>query len=277
MKLINTCSRNIYISKSGVVAPGETTPDTNHELATALEHVIDTCGRNFGVILNKKELELLDVLDTLRVKASTFNPESIPEKIRRDPLGLKRATEASRQQQQRITDAVQRSNVKAAEREAIINGEIDEKRTIKPLGVDRGEGGQEAPKSGFEAILAENAKIAAGKPPMNPQEIADPIGLHKAAHQQGVPKYGDDEETGTEGKPMVVDSRSMDKQAEIVAKNLSTFSVFNDKDRQPGAKKEAQPEEQAPVAEPPADAPADEQAGKPKGKKAKASKKAKGK
>lgn len=179
MKFINTANRIIYRSATGRINPGQTTPDTYKTLEKCLTEIIDICGNDMRLVLNANEAKLLAKVMELDEAGSKFNPKSIPASIRNDPTGIKRLIERDRRNQHAALEATARANVKAAEREAMINGEIDEKRAIKPIGVDRNGEQKNEPVSGFDAILAENARIAAGQnQAKTAQEIADPIGAN---------------------------------------------------------------------------------------------------
>lgn len=179
MKFVNTQSRIIYNSAVGKVNPGATTIDKYKDLEKCIQKIIDICGKNFRVVLNDKEAQLIAKLMELDNAGSKFDPSVIPAEVRRDPTGIKRLIEADRQKQHARIEAVAKSNKDAADREAMINGEIEDKPQIRPLGVDRStEAGEGANKvmSGFEQILAENARIAEqqGKqPPPEPNEPQD--------------------------------------------------------------------------------------------------------
>ena len=194
MKLVNITQRNVYTSAAGSVAPGRKTPDLYHDLEKELEKVVKMCGKNFGIILNDKELALIESIVKLDETGDKFDPLSIPDEIRLDPLGKKRASEMARKVQQADLDATKKANAEKARREAIINGEIDERKTLarKPVGPATIEGQKVEPsmlKSGFESILEENARIASGKqkPPANPQEMLDPVGAHMKKEGAEVP------------------------------------------------------------------------------------------
>jgi len=182
MKLVNLTRHTVHTSFSGTLAPGQTSADGGKKrcrLEEALDEVVRVCGNNLGIRLNKREAELLNRLMVLDEKGSGFDINSLPPEIRDDPTGEKANDEAIRAAQQRRMDAATKANADAAHREAMINGEISDR---KPRGVATiGDEGEEVTpdklKSGFEKIMEENAKIAAGeKPSIN--EILDPVGVH---------------------------------------------------------------------------------------------------
>jgi hypothetical protein len=177
MKFVNTQSRIIYNSAIGKVNPGATTIDKYKDLEKCLQNIIDICGRNFRVVLNEKEAQLIAKLMELDEAGVKFDPSVIPLDVRRDPTGIKRLIEADRQKQHARNEAVARVNKAAAVREAMINGEVaDKPKKIIPLGVDRSAEVEEVANksmSGFEQILAENARIAeqqAQQPTTEPKE-----------------------------------------------------------------------------------------------------------
>lgn len=179
MKFVNTQSRIIYNSAFGKVNPGETTTDKYKDLEKCLQNIIDICGKNFRVMLNAKEAQLIAKLMELDEAGTKFDPSVIPSDVRRDPTGIKRLMEAERKQQHAAIEATAKANKEAAEREALINGEIEDKPKIRPLGVNRSAEGEKKEMSGFDQILAENARIAEQKsqeqtptdtPPEQPEE-----------------------------------------------------------------------------------------------------------
>lgn len=183
MKFINITNRVVNTTMSGTLAPGRSSFDggkSRQRLAEAIEEVIKACGSNLAIRLNEKEVALIDKLMKLDETGINFNPSSIPESIRNDPSGEKRANRAISEAQQRALDRDKAANAKKAEREAFINGETYTS-VRKPVGLATMEGAKVTPeslKSGFDAILAENARIADEKKPYNPSEILDPVGAH---------------------------------------------------------------------------------------------------
>lgn len=179
MKFVNTQSRIIYISAIGKVNPGATTIDKYKDLEKCLQKIIDICGKNFRVVLNAKEAQLIAKLMELDEAGTKFDPSVIPLDVRRDPTGINRLVETERKQQHAAIEATAKSNKEAAEREALINGEVADKPKIRPLGVNRSAEGEKKEMSGFEQILAENARIAEQKSqeqaPAEPPTEADPL------------------------------------------------------------------------------------------------------
>jgi len=157
--------------------PGRTTPDTYRDLESALKSVCDACGgRNeIGLILNDTEARLIMRLMDLNEMGEKFDPSVIPLEIRRDPTGEKRAIESARKLQSEHLERVRKANADGARREALINGETEERR--------RGVGGPDSLhviKSGFEDIIAENERIASGRAKFDQNLALDPIGANMA-------------------------------------------------------------------------------------------------
>lgn len=210
MKLVNVTHRNVYSSSTGTIAPGKKSPDIYHDLEKALSKVVDICGKNFGIILNERESKLIETIMNLDELGEKFDPMTIPAEIRNDPLGKKRASEMSRANQQALLDAERNANSDKAMREAIINGEVDERQNLgrRPVGPATMEGKKVEPsmlKSGFEAILEENARIAAGKQnkPADPREMLDPIGTHMKKEGAADPLPANNDGTGIgDAKPI---------------------------------------------------------------------------
>ena len=256
MQYVNTTSRKVYSRSAGMMRPGDVSSGRGRDsrrLEEVLESIISECRNGIGVRLNQKEADLLNRLMELDEMGSRFNPSSIPEEIRKDPDGAKSALEASRKAQQAEMDAIGEKNAKSIRREAEINGET---MTRKPVGPATMEGEKVEPymlKTGFEKIMEENAKIAAGKTPSNKDagEILDPIGAHAKATDKGDShqETPDPSETRSIGKdPVAVKqasglpddgtrtadtevpeavapdrSNKMDEQAADIANKLSTF------------------------------------------------------
>ena len=217
MKLINVTNRNRYVAKAGVVSPGRMTPDMYDELCDAMQKVVDMCGNNFGIILNDAEAALVEKIVSLDELGEKFDVKSIPAEIRNDPYGKKRASEMAKNSQRSAIEAERKANRAAARREAVINGEIDEKPR-KPVGLATMEGEEVKPemlKSGFEAILAENQRIAAekGKKRANVQEMLDPIGAHMKKGSSATPAPAENDGTGLGDAQPVRQARNMDGDA----------------------------------------------------------------
>jgi hypothetical protein len=152
------------------------------KLEDALSEVVKVCGNSLGIRLNAREAELINKLMDLDAKGGGFDPASLPAEVRNDPTGLKRNSEDVRKAQQREMDDRENANVESARREAEINGETDP-NARKPVGPATMKGEKVDPsklKSGFERLMEENARIAAGEKKEKPssEEILDPIGAH---------------------------------------------------------------------------------------------------
>ena len=130
----------------------------------------------------------------LDAKGGGFDPASLPEEVRNDPSGEKRNSEAIRQAQQREMDERGKANDEAARREAETNGETDPnyRRPVGPATMEGEKVDASKLKSGFEKLMEENAKIAAGDKPSE-AEILDPIGAHakKDGAQDPAPADGE--------------------------------------------------------------------------------------
>ena len=183
MQFVNLTRRTVFTSFSGTLAPGQVSSDgglKRRRLEGALKEVVDVCGNSLGIRLNEREAQLINKLMTLDEKGGGFDPSTLPPEIRNDPTGEKRNSEAVRAAQQREMDERGKANADAARREAEINGETAPKRRAVGPATLASEGEKVDPsklKSGFEQIMEENAKIAAGEK-TDAKEILDPIGAH---------------------------------------------------------------------------------------------------
>lgn len=190
MQFVNVSSRSVYTSYAGMLAPGAVSSGKEkkcHDLEDALTGVIRECKGVMGIRLSKTEADLLDKLIKLDELGSGFKPESIPDEIRKDPTGAVRASKSRNEAQQKAMDNLAQTNKRSAIREAEINGEIAERRPVGPATLE-GEPVQPSMiKSGFERIMEENARIAAGKKkdPVTDAEILDPIGYHAKGVDHG--------------------------------------------------------------------------------------------
>jgi len=190
MQFVNVSSRSVYTSYAGMLAPGAVSSGKEkkcHDLEDALAGIIRECKGVMGIRLSKTEADLLDKLIKLDELGSGFRPESIPDEIRNDPTGAARASKSRNEAQQKAMDNLAKANKRSAIREAEINGEIAERRPVGPATIE-GEPVQPSMiKSGFERIMEENARIAAGKnkDPVTDAEILDPIGYHAKGVDHG--------------------------------------------------------------------------------------------
>ena len=187
MQFVNLTTRTVFTSFSGSLAPGQVSPDggiKRRRLQDALEEVVKVCGSSLGIRLNAKEAELIAKLMDLDAKGGGFDPASLPKEVREDPTGEKRNSEAIREAQQREMDERGKANADAARREAEINGETDPdyRKPVGPATLENEGEKVDASKlkSGFEKLMEENARIAAGENKDKPSsdEILDPIGAH---------------------------------------------------------------------------------------------------
>ncbi len=212
MQFVNLTTRTVFTSFSGSLAPGQVSPDgglKRRKLEDALSEVVKVCGSSLGIRLNAREAELINKLMDLDAKGGGFDPASLPEEVRNDPSGEKRNSEAIRQAQQREMDERGKANDEAARREAEINGETDPNYR-KPVGPATMEGEKVDPsklKSGFEKLMEENAKIAAGenqgeKP--TSEEILDPIGAHAKKDGAADPEPADQDAGAPGAEPVSV-------------------------------------------------------------------------
>ena len=189
MKFVNTSNRIIYRSAIGKIEPGRTTIDKYHDFEKALKAIVDICGKDLRIVLNANEAQMLAKVMDLDEAGTKFDPNTIPVEIRNDPTGIKRLMERERKVQSRENNNTAKANKDSALREAIINGEVEEKPAIRPIGVDRSNEEKDGDKmSGFDAILAENARIAAGQTATSAREIADPIGANAKPAQPEQPE-----------------------------------------------------------------------------------------
>ena len=187
MQFVNLTTRTVFTSFSGSLAPGQVSPDgglKRRRLQDALEEVVKVCGSSLGIRLNAREAELIAKLMDLDAKGGGFDPASLPKEVRDDPTGEKRNSEAIREAQQREMDERGKANADAARREAEINGETDPdyRKPVGPATLENEGEKVDASKlkSGFEKLMEENARIAAGENKEKPssEEILDPIGAH---------------------------------------------------------------------------------------------------
>ena len=198
MKLVNITDRNVYNSTIGNVAPGRTTPDTYKDFCKAMQKVVDMCGNRFGIILNDSEAALLERIVSLDELGEKFDVNSIPAEVRNDPLGKKRASEMTRKSQHAAI--------------------VAEQNPRKPVGPATMEGEKVKPemlKSGFEAILAENERIAAGKGKEHAsvQEMLDPVGAHMKKNAAKDPAPAENDGTGLGDAQPVRQARDLDGDA----------------------------------------------------------------
>lgn len=252
MQFVNITHKSVYTKFTGNLGPGAVSSRKNaicQQFEKSIEAVVDACGDKLGIRLSPREAELLNLLMNLDERGGGFDPATIPEEIRNDPTGAKRAEEAARAAQQKQIDDAKAANAAGAAEEAEINGETDERKPVGPATMEGEKVTPDMLKSGFERIMEENARIAAGKKPIKEEEMLDPIGAHleAKAHEpkeetpaadakapgkdpEPVKKAGEDEDDATktadaeEPIPQAPEKGSaMDRQAADVAQKLSTI------------------------------------------------------
>lgn len=256
MRFVNMSSRPVFNTLSGSLGPGDTSADGGPyriRLEKALSEVVNACGTRLGIKLNEREAKLIDELVTLDEKGRAFRKESIPEEIRNDPTGDKKREAMEDEAQRRKLERTTKANEEHAMREAVINGETEEPKR-RPAGPAAMQGEKVDPsslKSGFDKIMEENARIAAGeKPEMNVEEALDPIGAHMKRDGEQPKAEERSELIGKEAKPpksargrdddvaRTADAafpvpeaqnakNAMDRQAAEMAGNLSVLSVLD--------------------------------------------------
>lgn len=261
MQFVNVTSKNVYTKFVGMLHPGEVSSGRGREcriLEETLSTIVNSCKEDLGIRLTEREAELLNKLVSLDEKGGGFKPDSIPEEIRNDPTGAKRAAESRRAVQQKELDDMAKKNEDAARREAEINGETDPRAKRRPVGPANMEGEKVDPsklKSGFEAIMEENRKIAEGKSDgkKDVNEILDPIGAHMKGADVGDSNADEPEKAigkdpvkveqaknlsddGTrtadaEMPPPAEPANKMDKVAADVAQGLATLGPVDSKSK----------------------------------------------
>ena len=186
MQFVNLTAKTVYTTYSGTLRPGQVSADggpKRRKLEELLNDIVKVCGNTLGIRLNAAEAQLLNKLMTLDERGGSFNKSQLPPEVRDDPTGAKRAAASVLAAQQKEAAARDAANRKGAQVEAEINGET---HTRKPVGPGNMQGTEVKPgdlKSGFEQIIEENARIAAGDGEGNVEkkdvgEILDPIGAH---------------------------------------------------------------------------------------------------
>ena len=252
MQFVNITHKSVYTKFTGNLGPGAVSSRKNsicQQFEKSIEEVVDACGDKLGIRLSPREAELLNLLMNLDERGGGFDPATIPEDIRNDPTGAKRAEEAARAAQQKQIDDARAANAAGAAEEAEINGETDERKPVGPATMKGEKVIPDMLKSGFERIMEENARIAAGKKSFKEEEMLDPIGAHLEAKAQEpkeeapaadakspgkdpepVKKAGEDEDDATktadaeEPIPHAPEKGSaMDRQAADIAQKLSTI------------------------------------------------------
>lgn len=245
MQFVNLTTRNVYTTLSGNLGPGDVSSGlgkSRRKLEETLEEIVKTCGDRLGVRLSEREAQLVNKLMDLDDRGCAFNRSSIPDEIRKDPYGEDEINRRVKEAQKNGIEATTRKNAEAAKREAIINGEIEERKPVGPATLKGDKFDPSSLKTGFEKIMEENERIAAGKSEKKDvKEIMDPIGAHmkpgsevpkdsetEAPAPIVVPMAGADEDDATKSanaqvpQPVPSDRRNkMDARAAEVAGKLS--------------------------------------------------------
>lgn len=183
MRFVNLTGKVVHSRYAGFINPGSSANgnEESREFERILSELVEDCRKGIGVRLSKSELGAVKALMDLDSAGTSFNTSSLHPDVRRDPTGEKRARERREAAQAEEIARRQRMVSEGNAREAFINGET----ARKPVGPGNMEGevfDQSSLKGGFEAILEENARIAARKASekVSPAEILDPIGAHMA-------------------------------------------------------------------------------------------------
>lgn len=206
MQFVNLTAKTVYTTYSGTLRPGQVSADggpKRRKLEDLLNEIVKVCGTTLGIRLNAAEAQLLNKLMTLDEMGGSFNKSQLPPEVRDDPTGAKRAAASVLAAQQKEAAARDAANLKGAQVEAEINGEIQPR---KPVGPGNMKGTEVKPgdlKSGFEQIMEENARIAAGDGEGNGEkkdvgEILDPIGAHAKKPEGEAADAGELADAGTE-------------------------------------------------------------------------------
>lgn len=245
MRFVNISNNPFYSSISNTVLPGGKSPDMYHKFEEVLETVIKTCGDKLGVILSHNEAELLSRLMDLDSRGVSFKKTDIPEAVRKDPYGQKRLSDEIISAHHHAQERDAKANAEKSNREKLINGETSRER--RPVGpATLGEEGEEVTpsklKSGFEAIMEENARIAAGKheKKVDVGEMLDPIGAHMSNGNNAEDKKPEEHAVGADvSEPSTERGNGMDEQAADVASQLSAFGPADGKRKGRGRQKQS--------------------------------------
>lgn len=187
MRFVNMSARPAYSTMSGSLGPGDVSSDGGPhrtKMEKVLAEVVKSCGTRLGLRLNEREARLIDEIVTLDEKGRAFTKECLPEEIRNDPTGEKKREAMEDEAQRRKSESVRMDNEKRARTEAVINGETDEHEGRKSYGANEGPSNR---KTGFDAIMEENARIASGEKKFDVNEILDPIAAHAKEPKEAEP------------------------------------------------------------------------------------------
>lgn len=179
MRFVNITRRNIYNSLFGMISPGRTSADTKASwfLADDLKRIITACKGKVGIRLNDEEARLLGELMDLDEIGNSFDAKTIPEEIRNDPTGEKRAVKGAFDAHKNEVGKIKRKAVLEKDREAKINGEEVGKKPSGLTSTRTEEVNQSSLKSGFEKILEENERIKSDKKlDVGADKILNPFG-----------------------------------------------------------------------------------------------------
>lgn len=192
MRFVNVTRKVVFTTLSGRLAPGQTSSDggaRRRRLQEALEEVVSACGDRLGVRLNQREAELVSRLMDLDERGGGFRRDSLPKEYVEDPSCEKEAD--------RDAEALVRRRSEAADAANAERRRLEEATSIKGwdragTGARKEDAGEKVDpsklKGGFEAILEENARIAAsGQRRVDVASVVDPI----AAHAKAAPAKSD--------------------------------------------------------------------------------------
>ena len=225
MRFVNTSTQSLYTRMSGNLLPGGVSASGGKyrtRLEEEMKAVVKTCGTRLGIRFTDSERALFNQLKALDEKGMKFDMSQLPEEVRNDPTGEKRVAARHMAARQLQVDSTIAASKAAREREAVINGEVRE-----PVGPGGMNGRKFDPatelKSGFERIMEENARIAAGKK-VNVKDALDPIGEHMKAGEHKAEKTEEAKAAKPEAslEPKAAEGgTAMDNMAKEVAEGLA--------------------------------------------------------
>ena len=223
MQFVNRSTRNVYTKFAGMLAPGAVTSGNGREskiLVQTLESIVNSVGSDIGIRLTQREAELIKKIIELDEAGCKFDPDSIPEDVRNDPVGARHAIEMSRRAQNRGINKMARSNAEAIARDIEINKEVVDEGPSEVKSMDSLRAIPSALGSGFDAIMRANSRIESG----SAEEIGNilcPIGANSVAGGKG-PSSDKPVDENAGAKPTAADKRSrLDGQAAEMAEALS--------------------------------------------------------
>ena len=180
MKLVNMTDRILYTSHTGQLVPGRSAVARKMMLVEALEETVRLGKLGLGLELDAREADLLSKVVEMDAKGCSFDRNSLPREALDDPFGRKRMEARMVADHKAQLDAERAANAASAKREAMIDGEALGGNAADAFGADGIAPRGGAPVSGFDAIMAENARIAQSLPEKS-KEILDPIGAYTPA------------------------------------------------------------------------------------------------